>query len=71
LFSRRPLRKRYEHYKEELGHVKDHWQGLQESWLRGDIERTQRDASIDRLLDDFARYAESLRERLHAEENPD
>jgi Flp pilus assembly protein TadD len=71
LLNRRPLRIRYEHYKEEVARIKAIWTEQQEAWLRGDIERTQRDAAIDRLLDDFARYVEALRERLYAEEEPD
>lgn len=71
LFSRLPLRRRYEAYRDELARIHAAWHELQESWLRGDIERPQRDAGIDRLADDFARFAESLRERLHAEESPE
>lgn len=71
LFSRLPLRRRYEAYRDELARIRGQWHELQESWLRGDIERQQRDASIDRMLDDFARFAEQLRERLHAEESPE
>ena len=36
---------------------------------RGGIDRPQRDASIDRLIDEFAHTAERLREQLHSEES--
>lgn len=71
LLSRRPLRRRYEQYRDELLRIRGEWECLQDAWLRGEIERPQRDDGIDHLVDDFARYAEALRERLHAEENPD
>ncbi len=71
LFSRKPLRRRYEHYREEMTRIAASWHKLQEIWLRGDIERRQRDAGIDLLLDNFSKYSEALRERLHAEEHPE
>jgi len=71
LFSRQPLKRRYEHYQQELERVKSRWHERHDAWLRGDIERAQRDAAIDRMIDEFSRYAELLRERLHAEESAD
>ena len=71
LLRRKPLKRRFEHYRDEIARIKDEWHNLQEAWLRGDLERLQRDTEIDRLLDDFSRYSETLREKLHAEENGD
>ena len=69
LLGRAPLRRRYESYQRELAQTKARWQKLQEDWLGGGIDRPQRDASIDRLLDEFAHTAERLREQLHSEES--
>lgn len=71
LWGRKPLRRRFEHYRDELLRIKGEWQRLQDTWLRGDMERLQRDAEIDHLLDEFARFSEMLREKLHAEETAD
>ena len=67
LMSRRPLSQRHAIYREELTRVRAGYDDLHERWLRGDIERHQRDAGIDRLIDEFCRTVESTRERLHAE----
>jgi Flp pilus assembly protein TadD len=69
LLSRKPLRRRFVYYRDELGRIRQRWDELQDGWLRGELERPQRDAAIDRLLEDFASFVESLRERLHAEES--
>lgn len=69
LLGRAPLRRRYEAYQRELAQTKARWQALQEDWLCGSIERRQRDANIDRLLDEFSHTAERLREQLHSEES--
>ncbi len=71
LVSKRPLNRRYQHYKDSLARTRDRWHQLQDAWLTGDIERTQRDASIEKLLDEFAHAVEHLREQLHSEESPD
>lgn len=71
LVSKRPLARRYEHYKDALARTRDNWHKLQDAWLAGDIERTQRDAQIERLLDEFAHNVERLREELHSQESPD
>lgn len=69
LLGRRPLRRRYEAYRDELGRTHARWQGLQEDWLAGRIDRPQRDAAIDRLLDQFTHTAERLRSQLHSDES--
>lgn len=69
LLGRRPLRRRYEVYRDELAQTKARWQQLQEDWLAGTIDRNQRDAAVDRLLDQFTHTAERVREQLHAEES--
>lgn len=69
LLGRAPLRRRYESYQRELAQTKARWQALQEEWLEGNIDRRQRDAAIERLLDEFTHTAERLREQLHIEES--
>ena len=69
LLGRRPLRRRYEVYREELTQTKSRWQQAQEDWLSGLLDRSQRDLAIDRLLDQFTHTAERLRERLRTEES--
>lgn len=69
LLGRRPLRRRYEAYRDELSQTKAQWMKLQDDWLNGVIDRNQRDAAVDRLLDQFAHTAERLRQTLHSEES--
>lgn len=70
LLKRKPIRRRYDVYHEELHTIAGRWQALYDDWLAGTIERQQRDGGMDRLLDEFAQFVEALREKLHAEESP-
>jgi Flp pilus assembly protein TadD len=69
LLGRRSLRRRHDAYRSELEQTKARWFQLQEDWLAGQIDRAQRDAAVDRLLDQFTHTAERLRQQLHSEES--
>ena len=66
LVSRRPLRIRAVHYREELVRLRGDWQRIYDGWLSGVLTRTQRDHAMGLLLDGFCRTVEALLLRLPA-----
>lgn len=63
LLSRQPLRQRAELYRQELRQLQVQWQVAYDDWLSGRSERAQRDEAMERLIDQFCRFVEALRER--------
>jgi hypothetical protein len=63
LVSRQPLRQRAELYRQELRQLQVQWQVAYDDWLSGRSERAQRDEAMERLIDQFCRFVEALRER--------
>lgn len=66
MLSRRPLRIRVEHYREELARARGDWQRTYDGWLSGMLTRAQRDHAMGVLIDSFCRTAEALLLRLPA-----
>ena len=64
ILSQTAIRKRYEIYKSQLAMLQERWERAYADWLAGTIARHQRDEVVDRLIDEFCRFVEALRERL-------